>query len=134
MKKPMLTILLLLLPILLATTSESKESKNDFGIDLSAVYPGTEVAKILGDVAEEVDAAIEEAYAEGYKAGLLEEAPRTEYWKSRAEAAEKAESRQAKLLDEAAWKIPAASGLSFAAGVVLTLFVSAFAGYPRVAR
>ena len=51
-----------------------------FGIDLERTYSGNEVDEILSVMAEETDRAIEESYAEGFKAAALRYAPETAYF------------------------------------------------------
>jgi hypothetical protein len=76
----------------------ASDCRPDYGIDLDASYPGTTVQELLEAAEAEATHAIEEAYAEGYKAGLLDTAPDRDYWKSMAEdLARKADAKQAKI-------------------------------------
>lgn len=83
----------LLLPILflaLATQTSFAQSKtesnrtfgNEYGIDLTKSYTGSEVMALIQLVEQEADSAIEHAFNEGYKQGLLASAPEAEYWKT----------------------------------------------------
>lgn len=85
--------LLLLSLLLLAATqtnwaqsrTESKPtSESGFGIDLNRSYTGSEVEALLKVVTEESEAAIDRAFDEGYKSGLLASAPEADYWRAKA--------------------------------------------------
>ncbi|MBQ6058166.1 MAG: hypothetical protein IJL34_10945 [Treponema sp.] len=60
-------------------TQSSKNSKthikSGYGIESGRSYNADEVAALLAIAEEEAEASIQQAYAEGYKAGLLEAAP-----------------------------------------------------------
>jgi hypothetical protein len=59
--------------------TESKiKPGNEYGIEPEKLYPGSMVLEILEAVDEELGAAIDEAYAEGYKAASLRYAPEVE--------------------------------------------------------
>jgi hypothetical protein len=89
-KLPSLVIFSLLLLIRPASAQFSppsaSDTRPDYGIDQGASYPGTEVQSLLEAAEAEAGTAIEDAYAEGYKAGLLDTAPDRDYWKSMAES------------------------------------------------
>jgi hypothetical protein len=86
LKKPMALILLITVLPRLSIAQEPGEletvSASEYGIDLNAEYSGAEVAGVVRIVVEEAEAGINEAYAEGYKASLLEAAPDAAYYKS----------------------------------------------------
>lgn len=64
--------------------TESKQtSASEYGIDLNRNYTGSEVEALLNVVAEEADAAIDRAFDEGYKQGLLASVPEAEFWKAK---------------------------------------------------
>ncbi len=85
-KHPILCLILLTLMITARPSIVSAQSTgSDYGIEPEASYPGSLVIDILTAAEEEASIAIGEAYAEGYKAGLLEAAPETAYWKAAAE-------------------------------------------------
>lgn len=69
------------------------DSPPGYGIESGLSYPGTTVQALLRAAESEAGAAIEGAYAEGYKSGLLEAAPERDYWKSLA-ASWKAEANE----------------------------------------
>lgn len=82
----------LLLPTLfltLATQASFAQSKtesnrtfgNEYGIDLTKNYTGSEVLEVIQIVEQEAEQAIEKAFNEGYKQGLLAAAPDAEYWR-----------------------------------------------------
>lgn len=90
--KSKILIAAILLNLLIIIPIFSQESKNynqivrtEFGIDLNKNYSGEDVADIIAICLEEKDIAIEEAYAEGYKQGVLEYAPDVEYFKKQTE-------------------------------------------------
>jgi len=64
------------------STPSPNDSGNDYGIDPAALYPGTIVIELLAAAESEAVMSIDEAYEEGYKAGLLASAPDTAYWRS----------------------------------------------------
>jgi len=49
--------------------------KNEYGLESGRNYSADEVATLLAIAEEEAETSIQHAYAEGYKAGLLEVAP-----------------------------------------------------------
>jgi len=78
-------MLLLLCGMLLGGRSTASELKSlprglehAYGIELDRCYPGVRVLEVLEAIEEEVAAAVQEAYAEGYKAGRVEA---VELWK-----------------------------------------------------
>lgn len=79
MKKLTAMICLLVLLTQSAMTQSSKNLKTDikseYGIESGRSYNADEVAALLAIAEEEAEASIQQAYAEGYKAGLLEAAP-----------------------------------------------------------
>ncbi len=72
-------ICLLVLLTQSAMTQSSKnlkaDIKSEYGIESGRSYNADEVAALLVIAEEEAEASIQQAYAEGYKAGLLEAAP-----------------------------------------------------------
>lgn len=82
-------LLPLLLSLLLATqtsfaqkkTESSAVSGNGYGIDLTRSYTGSQVLAIIQAAEQEAELAIDEAFNEGYKQGLLASAPDAEYWR-----------------------------------------------------
>lgn len=65
-------------------TESSLTSGSEYGIDLNRSYTGSEVEALLQIVTEESEQAIDRAFNEGYKQGLLASAPDAEYWKAKA--------------------------------------------------
>ena len=62
-------------------TESKPTSENEYGIDLNRNYTGSEVAALIQIVEQEAEAAIDRAFDEGYKQGLLASAPEAEYWR-----------------------------------------------------
>jgi hypothetical protein len=58
-----------------------KEQNNEYGIEPEKLYPGSAILEILTAVNEELDQAVDEAYAEGYKAASLRFVPEVEVLK-----------------------------------------------------
>lgn len=65
-------------------TESELTSAGGYGIDLHRNYSGSEVAELLQIVEQEAEAAIDRAFDEGYKQGLLASAPDAEYWRIKA--------------------------------------------------
>lgn len=82
MKRQILLIFLLTAVILSPILAQPTKSSQIYGIELEKDYSGAEVVQIINDVLEESDKSIDEAYAKGYKAGLLEAAPDSAYWQA----------------------------------------------------
>ena len=68
-------ILSLLLITQMSYAQTHKESPNNqgngYGIELNQFYPGTLVLELMRAAEEEIDAAVNDAYAQGYKAAVL---------------------------------------------------------------
>ncbi|MEL5721268.1 MAG: hypothetical protein P1P59_09140 [Treponemataceae bacterium] len=84
------------------------------------VYEKAEVETILKIILEETDVAIDKAFAEGYKQGLLLAKPDAEYFKVFAEELQK---ENARLQRRQWWTIPVAIIGGITTGVVITLAV-----------
>ena len=80
---------------------------------------------MLAAAEEEAVLAIDEAYAAGYKAGLLASAPDTAWWRSMAEAAsadaQAAHARFAVYQRQAFAQVVVAGGAGLAAGILVVL-------------
>jgi len=78
----LLLLTLVTLPGYAQTRSESQTAQgSDYGIEPEKSYQGTLILDLLTAAKSEIDNAVSEAYAQGYKAGLLESAPDAAYWK-----------------------------------------------------
>lgn len=85
--------ILLLLPLclLLQTQMSFAEKKTEskptldskYEIDLTRSYTGSEIQELIRIVEEEANFAIDKAFDEGYKQGVLAYAPEVEYWKTK---------------------------------------------------
>jgi hypothetical protein len=116
---------LLLTPASFAQTPpESPEAHSgDYGIAPEASYPGTVVLRLMEAAETEIETAVGEAYAEGYKAGLLEYAPDAALYKALAEhmeAAIEAERKKNRYFWPA---LGASAGLSLAAGLLCSFLL-----------
>lgn len=73
--------------VIAQTSPEPKtDSAPSYGIDPAKSYPGTTVLRLLIEAKVAGDAAIGDAYADGYKSGFLAAAPDRDYWKSLAQS------------------------------------------------
>jgi len=88
LKALLLTLLFLMLTTQTSFAQTKKESKqtsaNEYGIDLTKSYTGSEVLELIQIAEQEAEAAIDKAFDEGYKQGLLAGVPDAEYWKTKA--------------------------------------------------
>lgn len=73
----MLTLIALLMLPITAQSSRKKPEKlnqitaSEFGIDINSTYTGTQVLELLQIAVEEAETSIDDAYAQGYKQGLI---------------------------------------------------------------
>ena len=117
---------LLLTPASFAQTPpESPESfGNAYGIAPGKSYPGEMVLRLMETAEAEIEAAVDEAYAEWYKAGLLEYAPDAALYKALAENMEatiEAERKKNRYF----WPVVGVSaGISFAAGLLCSFLLA----------
>jgi hypothetical protein len=86
----------------------------EYGIDLSKTYSGGDVMEIIADA----EALIDEAYAEGYKAGLLEAAPDAAYYRAVNESLQKELAAEKDVFRLGLSGCLAAAALSFIGGAV----------------
>lgn len=70
-------LILLLTPMSFAQMPQElqKTQNNDYGIESEEFYPGELLLEILLAAEEEIELVAQEAYAEGYKAAMLQYAP-----------------------------------------------------------
>jgi hypothetical protein len=88
---------------------------------LERSYPGTVLLELMEAAEEEIDAAVAEAYAEGYKAAMLSYAPEAALYKALAanrEATIAAERKKSRFFWPA---VGASAGLSFVAGLLCSV-------------
>ncbi len=83
LKALLLTLLFLPLTTQMSFAEKKTESKPtlESKIDLTRNYTGSEVLELIVIVEQEAEQAIEKAFNEGYKQGLLAAAPDAEYWR-----------------------------------------------------
>jgi hypothetical protein len=123
---PLILLMLLLTPAGFAQTPpESPEgSGNAYEIEPEESYPGSTVLYLLEAAEEEIDAAVTEAYAEGYKAAAVEYAPEAALYKELAwnmEAAIEAERKRNGFF----WPtVGISAGISFAAGFLCSFLIA----------
>jgi hypothetical protein len=116
---------LLLIPKGFAQTpQESPErSAGAYGIEPEKSYPGTVMLALMEAAEEEIGAAAEEAYAEGYKAAMARYVPDTELYKAIAvdlRTELEAERKNNRLFWPA---VGVSAGLSFAVGFLCSFFI-----------
>ena len=117
---------LLLTPASFAQTPEQSPegSGNDYGIEPEASYPGTVVLELMEAAEEEIGAAVNEAYAGGYKAAALRYAPEAESYKAAAvniQAELEAERKKNRYFWPA---VGVSAGFSFAAGLLCSFLLA----------
>jgi hypothetical protein len=123
---PAILLTLLLTPAGFAQTPpESPEgSGNVYGIEPEESYPGAVVPDLMEAAEEEIESAVEEAYARGYKAAVREYAPEAALYKALAADMEKtlkAERKKGRFFRPA---VGVSAGLSFAAGFLCSLLIA----------
>jgi hypothetical protein len=123
---PLALLTLLLTPAGFAQTPpESPEgSGNAYGIEPEKSYPGTVVLELMEAAEEEIAAAVDEAFAEGYKAAMLQYAPDAAMYKALSanmEAALEAERKKNRYFWPA---LGVSAGLSFAAGFLCSFLIT----------
>lgn len=64
-------------------TQSARISASGYGIDLKKSYTGSQVLELIQTAEQEAALAIDKAFDEGYKQGLLAGVPEAEYWKTR---------------------------------------------------
>jgi hypothetical protein len=118
-----LTLLLTLTSYAQTRTASPENSANAYGVEPDTLYPGALVLELMEAAEQEIDTAVTEAYAEGYKAASLRYAPDAAMYKAIAEnlrvelEAEKKKSR---------WLWPAAgvsAGVAFAGGFLCSFLI-----------
>jgi hypothetical protein len=115
---PAILLTLLLIPPLFAQTPPESPaaSVNGYGIEPEESYPGSVVLELMEAAEEEIGAAVNDAYAEGYKAAMLRYAPDAESYKAVA-ANMRAELDAERKKGRYVWPaLGASAALSFAAG------------------
>ncbi len=122
LKRPLLLILLMLLLTQMSYTEPPTGSKieesSDYGIELEQLYPGWMILEIIAVAENEIEKTADEAYAEGYKAGLLASAPDTAYYKKLTEMIQ-AELDTEKNKHKVPWQtVPIAGVFCFFAGAL----------------
>jgi len=96
-------------------TKSPNAQNNDYGIEPEKFYPGSLVLELMEAAETEIDSSVHEAYAEGYKAAMLQYAPELAASRIR-ESALREELEKERLKNKFFWPV---SGASFAAGILL---------------
>jgi hypothetical protein len=111
---------LLTLPAWAQTWEESQRPQNSgCGIEPDKLYPGSILLELIRTAEEEIDNAVTEAYAEGYKAASLRHAPEAEYYKLASEALSKELEGISAKMKRDVWRNRILSGaVGFAAGII----------------
>ena len=129
-KLKILPLLILLTPLLTpaifarAPEQSPESSGNAYGIEPEESYPGRAVLRLMEAAEEEIGAAVDEAYAEGYKAAMLRYTPEAEAYKALAanmRAVMEAERKKNRYFWPA---LGASAGLSFAAGLLCSFLIT----------
>jgi hypothetical protein len=121
-----LLLAILLLPLLTqinyaqTQTVSPNAQNNAYGIEPEQFYQGTLILELMEAAEAEIDNAVHEAYAEGYKAAMLQYVPELTALRIR-ETALREELEKERFKNKFFWPV---SGASFAAGVLIhSLFV-----------
>jgi hypothetical protein len=123
---PLILLALLLIPGSFAQTPpESPESSAGvYGIEPEASYQGRVVLELMRAAEEEIGAAVNEAYAEGYKAAAAQYAPDAESYKAAA-ASLRAELEAERGKSRLFWpSVGVSAGVSFAAGFLCSFLIA----------
>jgi hypothetical protein len=123
---PLLILLtLLLIPAGFAQTPEQspESSVSAFGIEPGKLYQGKVILELMETADEELTAAVDEAYAEGYKAGVIRYAPEAALYTALAADMEKAMEAERKK-SRYFWPVLGVSaGVSFVAGLLCSFLL-----------
>jgi len=120
MRLRILLLAILFLPLLTRfsyaqTRTESPDAQNNvYGIEPERFYPGSLVLELMATAEAEIDNAVHEAYAEGYKAAMLQYAPELAALRIR-EAVLREALEKERFKNKFFWPVSAAS---FAAGIL----------------
>jgi hypothetical protein len=126
----LLPLLILLTPLLALNSfaqtppASPERSAGAYGIEPESSYPGKMVLELMEAAEEEIAAAVDEAYAEGFKAAMVRYAPEAELYKALAgnmEAAIETERKKNRLFWPA---VGISAGLSFAAGFLCSVLIA----------
>jgi len=119
-------LLLILLMLLLTQTSFAQtptelpeSSAHDYGIEPEKLYPAAVVMALMQTAEAEIEAAVNEAYAEGYKAAMLQYAPDIAALRI-TEAASRKELEAERRKQKCFWP---AAGVSFIAGFAINYLI-----------
>ena len=121
MRLKTLLLAIFFLPLLTLTSyaqtrTESPDAQNSaYGIEPGQLYPGALVLELMEAAEAEIDSAVHEAYAEGYKAAMLQYAPELAALRIR-ESALREELKRERLKNKFFWPV---SGASFAVGFLI---------------
>lgn len=123
---PLILLLLILTPVSYGQTPpELPEGQNSgYGIEPEKLYPGSMVLELLAAAEAEIDTAVKEAYAEGYKAASLRYAPDAAYYTSLSEGIQRDLAQER---EKTKWFLPSlfiTGGLSFLGGFLTQALIT----------
>jgi hypothetical protein len=123
---PLILLTLLLTPKGFTQTppGSPESSAGAYGIKPEESYPGKTVLELMETAEEEIGAAVAEAYAEGYKAAVVEYMPEAVLYKALAGGMEvtiEAERKKNRFFWPA---VGVSAGLSFAAGFLCSVLIA----------
>jgi hypothetical protein len=126
--KKLIALPLLLIALTLPSTASEPttlktDTANEYGIESGKTYTSDEVSVFLDIATEEADKAIEQAYADGYKAGLLVAAPSESYWRELSASLQNDLTKEQRRIVLPWWSVPASIVLGFAGGFATTAWV-----------
>ena len=97
----------------------NETSGNDYGIESSRTFTSDEVIRLIDSVVAETDVSIDQAYADGYKAGLLEAKPEGEFYRVQSAEVNKQLVAEQARFELPGWSIPAAFLGGFLTGFIM---------------
>jgi hypothetical protein len=99
-------------------TKSNEISANDYGLESDKTYTSDEVAHLIDTAVDEADKAIDQAYADGYKAGLLKSGPRKEYYRVQSDKMKKELQAEQSRIEIPGWAVPASLLGGFITGFI----------------
>jgi hypothetical protein len=118
--------LLLLTPVSYGQTPPESPNAQDsgLGIEPEQLYPGLLILELIEIAEAEIDEAVQEAFAEGYKAAMLQYAPEAAAYKQDVESLRLELEREQKRNSYFLPAVSISAGLSFVAGILVNSFIT----------
>lgn len=97
----------------------NETSENDYGIESGRIFTSEEVIRLIASVAAEADLSIDQAFADGYKAGLLKAQPEAEFFRVQVDELKKSLRAEQSRFKLPRWGLPAVFLGGFLTGFIL---------------